>query len=269
MAHTRHRLHPGDIIEIEDRRGIWRLATVRKVYRDGYDWDCDAFIAMWDEPAPGGTHPFVDREGRATYRLVDYGTMAAASPILSKQQNYRIWQAGGFGNKLRAWRTIEEWRASGFRGKVVLRTLLNVGGSGLCRYGLSPDEVDGAFEEFAAAGVPPELIMVNESAPDDSMIIQGEYLNDISVIDGEVLWGWFFYSRAQPQMRKALADAPEWARGLRADLLLRDAMTPSSYEDWQVLLERYPGHALEVSVYGHCLGDIPGRNALVWEVRRY
>ena len=26
---------------------------------------------------------------------------------------------------------------------------------------------------------------------------------------------------------------------------------------------------IEVSVYDCCLGDLPGRNALVWEVRRY
>jgi hypothetical protein len=111
--------------------------------------------------------------------------------------------------------------------------------------------------------------MVNEAAPDGSMLIQGEYLNDISVVGDKVIWGWFLYSRAQPQMRQALAEAPERAHGLRADLLLRMAMTPSSYDDWLLLIERYPGHAIEVSVYDRCVGDIPGRNALVWEVRRY
>ena len=35
-------------------------------------------------------------------------------PILSKSQNYRLWQGGAFGNKLRAWRTVDEWRDSGF-----------------------------------------------------------------------------------------------------------------------------------------------------------
>jgi hypothetical protein len=57
--------------------------------------------------------------------------------------------------------------------------------------------------------------------------------------------------------------------GLRAAIMLRAAMTPSSYEDWRVLLDQYPGHVLEVSVYDRCIGDTPGRNALVWEVRRY
>jgi len=46
-------------------------------------------------------------------------------------------------------------------------------------------------------------------------------------------------------------------------------MTPSSHDDWNELLERYPGHVLEVSIYDRCLGDLPNRNSLVWEVRKY
>lgn len=192
-----------------------------------------------------------------------------AELITSKKQNYRLWQAGAFGNKLRAWRTVDEWRASGFTGQIVLRTLMNVGGSGRCFYGLSPDQIEDHVSRLLGSGVALDDIMINESAPDDTMILQGEYLNDIAVVDDKVLWGWFLHSRARLQMRKALANAPERAHGLRADLLLRMAMTPSSYEDWRDLLDRYPGHALEVSIYDRCLGDVPGRNALVWEVRRY
>jgi hypothetical protein len=70
-------------------------------------------------------------------------------------------------------------------------------------------------------------------------------------------------------MRDALKLAPSVAQGLYSDVLIREAMTPSSYEDWKVLLDQYPGHVLEVSIFSRCLGDIPGRNALVWEVRRY
>jgi hypothetical protein len=47
-------------------------------------------------------------------------------------------------------------------------------------------------------------------------------------------------------------------------------MTPSSWADFEALLELYPSHVLEVSVYaGTTVGDVPGRNAVVWEVRRY
>ena len=70
-------------------------------------------------------------------------------------------------------------------------------------------------------------------------------------------------------MRDAPATAPETAQRLRSDLLLKLAMTPASHDDWNLLLGQYPGHVLEVSIYDRCLGDTPGRNALVWEVRRY
>ena len=187
--------------------------------------------------------------------------------VLSKPQNYRLWQGGAFGNKLRAWRTVAEWRESGFGGMVVLRTVM--GGNGPCRYNLNPEEVDAVVDTWLALDIPLDRIMVNEAAPDGDVILQGEYLNDIYTVDGEAGWGYFRYSRARTQMRDALAAAPEVAHRLRSDLLLKLAMTPSSHEDWTRLLEQYPGHVLEVSIYDRCLGDIPGRNALVWEVRKY
>jgi hypothetical protein len=188
-------------------------------------------------------------------------------PILSKSQNYRLWQGGAFGNKLRAWRTVDEWRESGFDGMVVLRTVM--GGGGPCRYNLQPGEVDAEVVGWLALGIPLDRIMVNEAAPDGDVILQGEYLNDIYEIDGEAGWGYFRYSRARAQMRDALAASPEVAHRLRSDLLLKLAMTPASHDDWNLLLEQHPGHVLEVSIYDRCLGDIPGRNALVWEVRKY
>jgi hypothetical protein len=189
-------------------------------------------------------------------------------PVLSKPQNYRLWQGGAFGNKLRGWRTVDEWRESGFDRQVVLRTLME-GGGGPCRYNLHPEEVDAVVDGWLALGIPLDKIMVNEAAPDSDAILQGEYLNDIYSMDGEAGWGYFRYSRARAYMRDALAAAPETAQRLRSDLLLKLAMTPSSHDDWNLLLEQYPGHVLEVSVYDRCLGDTPGRNALVWEVRRY
>jgi hypothetical protein len=51
--------------------------------------------------------------------------------------------------------------------------------------------------------------------------------------------------------------------------MLKATMTPASHDDWLLLIDKYPKHVIEVSIYDCCLGDMPGRNALVWEVRRY
>lgn len=187
--------------------------------------------------------------------------------VLSKRQNYKLWQSGQFGNKLRAWRSIEEWKASQFPGLVVLRTLME--GGGPCVYNLKPEAVQSAVDGWLEQGIPLDRIMVNEAAPDQSVLLQGEYLNDIVAMGDSPWWGYFYYSREKAQMRDALRASHEVATNLRASLLIQMAMTPSSYEDWLVLLDSYPGHALEVSIYDRCLGDTPGRNALVWEVRKY
>jgi len=181
------------------------------------------------------------------------------TPILTKRQNYALWQSGAFGNKLRAWRSVDEWQASGFHGRVVLREMGR--GGGRCLYNVEPEAVFDSLLVWAVEGIPLDRVMVNEAAPDQYAILQGEYDNE--------LWGCFYYSRCAKHMRDALRVAPQETYGLRSDMLLRGAMTPSSYEDWRVLLDQYPKHVLEVSIYDRCLGDTPGRNALVWEVRRY
>lgn len=188
-------------------------------------------------------------------------------PVLSKARNYQLWRSGEYGNKLRSWRTVDEWGASGFRGLVALRTL--AGGGGRCEYDLSPEEVAVVLESWSSRGVRRDHVTVDEAAPAGDVVLQGEYLNDVYGTGGEASWGYLLYSRTRLQMRDALTAAPEVASGLRADLLLSSVMTPASLDDWRVLTDRYPGHVLEVSVYGRCLGDVPGRNALVWEVRRY
>lgn len=187
-------------------------------------------------------------------------------PVLTKRQNYRLWRGGAIGNKLRAWRSIAEWFCAGCPEPVALRSLR--GGGDLCAYNLSAFQVGFAVQQFHREGIRSDQIMVNEM---DTLtqILQGEYLNDVCTIDGEVQVGHFFYSRVRLRMRDALKAAPQVTHGLRADLMIRQAMTPASYEDWQELLTRYPGHVLEVSIYENCLGDLPHRNALVWEVRKY
>jgi hypothetical protein len=190
-------------------------------------------------------------------------------PILTKERNYNLWQSGAFGSKLRSWRSVEEWRKSGFDGLIVLRRL--VAGAANCKYNLQSDQVDGVVAEWIASGATIDSIMVNEAAPDgDHIMLQGEYFND-AFGDGHVatIPGYFLYSKVHQQMRLALREESSHACGLRADLLLRGCMTPSSYEDFRAILELYPRHVVEVSIYDCCVGDVPGRNALVWEVRRY
>jgi hypothetical protein len=198
-----------------------------------------------------------------------------SSPVLTKEQNYRLWQGGAYGNRLRAWRTYREWHndvilLNRFEGLTVLRQLGS--GGGRCSYDLDRSGTINTYTQWIYdLDVPAGEIMFNEASPRDRAVVQGEYLNDVRVVaDGSVASGIFRYSTVRGRhMRDSMAERTEEASGLRADAILRSAMTPSSYEDWRVLLDEYPGHVLEVSVFDCCVGDLPDRNALVWEVRTY
>jgi hypothetical protein len=183
--------------------------------------------------------------------------------ILRKQHNYDLWTTGAFGNRLRAWQNPDEYHRSGFGGRVVLRYLGGSVGGLWCRYNLSPDEVDEVIAELVAEGADRSRIMVNEAAPDTHVIFNGELWTGADPMDA------LLYSTVRAHMRPALAAEQLRVSGLQSRMILRGLMTPSSYEDLQVLIEQYPDHAIELSIFSICVGDIPGRNALVWEVRQY
>lgn len=179
--------------------------------------------------------------------------------VRTKLANYQLWTSGAFGNRLRAWRSVEAWRASGFAGSVTMR-YLGLGG-GPCEYDVPEAYVELVLDEWRFAGWDTSLVMINESAPDESVVLQGEYLNDPVPV--------LYFSTAKAKMRVALATEAKTISGYAARIAIESAMTPSSWADFEVLLETYPVHVLEVSVYCRNLGDISGRNALVWEVRAY
>lgn len=186
------------------------------------------------------------------------------TPVLSKRENWRRASAGLYGNRLRSWDTLEDLRASGWTGLVTVRTLL--GGGGPCVYDVPVDRVEAVLADL---GLPEAAVCFNQGAVDSTVRLQGEYLNDVVRVDGRTFDAALRFSTVKLKMRDALRAGERTVYGLAARLALRDAMTPSSWADFEALLEVYPGHVLEVSTYEGTLGDIPGRNAIVWEVRRY
>lgn len=180
--------------------------------------------------------------------------------ILRKEDQYRLWQSGLFGNKLRTWNSYAEVIASGYQGTVTMRYRGSAGG-GFVQYEVPLSSILSAQEEWKRSGAQEDLITFNESAPDSQLVLQGEVMHDYR---GYV----FFYSDEKKKMRDALRHGRH-VEGLHAKLLLEMSMTPSSFADLEALFDRYPSSVVELSVYEFCLGDIPGRNTVVWEVRNY
>jgi hypothetical protein len=193
--------------------------------------------------------------------------MAGHGVIANKRQNFDLWQSGVFGNKLRAWRSLDEWMSStsGYVEELFALRQLDHGG-GRCAYLLTPHALIYQWRLWVSLGASPNSLMVNEMAPDHRLVLNGEFLCDV-LPDGR--WGHLHFSRLKKPMRISLREAPEEASGLAARLLLNSVMTTGSWEDFEEITRSYQGHVIEFSVYDHCLGDVPSRNTLIWEIRRY
>jgi hypothetical protein len=181
--------------------------------------------------------------------------------VATKEQMYALYKRGAFGNHLRTWDSFDEWRASGYAGEVSMRVSLTNGGS-LCEYRVTPDRAPEIAAAWRKSGISPGQIKVNESAPDELLTIQGEIAR---TDDGLVVR---YNTEVGLKMREAMARATHAYR-LEAEFLLRSHLTPASHEDVTALLDRYPGCVIEFSSYAVPLGNCPGRNTIIWEVRGY
>lgn len=110
---------------------------------------------------------------------------------------------------------------------------------------------------------PEEFWYISGMAPHTRNLLQGELTN----LNG---WWELYYSTVKDlPMREALAKEAKTIRGLSAKMKLRGVMNPLSYDWLEVLLDRYPGHAIEFSVFDKHWGNLPGYNTVFWEVRDY
>ncbi|MBS3117783.1 hypothetical protein J4430_02795 [Candidatus Woesearchaeota archaeon] len=181
--------------------------------------------------------------------------------VKTKEENYRLLQGGMFGNHLRMWDSFKEIVKSGYTGSVSIR-YKGKGGGGEALYEVPFDKIWQRQEEIIKRGAEKDLITFNESAPDRRLTLQGELETSIRHYLLE-------YSTDKVGMREALGNFRKRAEGLKARMMLELFLTPSSYQDMMALIELFPDCIIEFSAYEICLGNIPGRNAVIWEVRDY
>lgn len=62
---------------------------------------------------------------------------------------------------------------------------------------------------------------------------------------------------------------PRLWEGSAADVLLKWILNENSYDDLMAVLDAFPDHVVELTALDNCFGTVPGRNAVVWEVRKY
>lgn len=170
--------------------------------------------------------------------------------ILTKNDNITALNMGMFGNKLRFWTSPQTLVDSGFKGTVTVRDRQT---SGLCFYRVNVQD---------AASTPVKEPYFNESAPDSSLVLQGEVQRDHRYLT-------LFYSTMQAPMRTALREDGQHAYGLKAVTILKHFLWPSSYDDLWALFDVFDDHVIEFSAYRSSVGDCKNRNTVIWEVRQF
>lgn len=180
--------------------------------------------------------------------------------IRTKAEMYALYQQGAFGNKLRTWDSLGTMVDDRFIGTVTMRYAGSHGG-GWCEYNVPAGVTGIVAQSWRQQGADLNLIRLNESAPDDQLVMQGEVMDSVGGL-------YLRYSTEQTKMRVAMEHAQSTSR-LSALGLLTAALTPDSLEDIRELLSLYDGAVVEFSAYAHCLGNAVGRNAVIWEVRHY
>lgn len=188
-----------------------------------------------------------------------------------KRETNRLFEAGAYGNTIGQWASPDDAVAAGYRGRLGVRSYRP--GSPHCRYDLSAGEAAAWIGDCEGRG-----------APRGSLYVTAYMTGQLAwiTLNAEVYRGvgglQMHYSTAKLVMRPALAASGLHASGLAAKLILQRHLDPASYETLTELLDTFddaPGagmqasHVAEVSAFDRWVGDVPGRNTIIWELRAY
>lgn len=179
--------------------------------------------------------------------------------VITSKAQWTEFQKLGIYNNLPTFRSSAELRESGYTGLVGLRAVSRTGGV----YKDLP-----AAEAIASGVLDTGEYYAQQCAPDDRCTVQGEL--DLATMT------LFFCSppraangeRRVMRMREALRDHAQQLQHWPMALWLKAVLTPAAFEELEDIMDRFPGHIVEFSVYSGNVGDRPLNNWLVWEIRK-
>ena len=182
------------------------------------------------------------------------------TPITSKIQMYDLYEMGAFGNRPRSWLSLESYEEDNFQGLVSLRYKQSA--SRFFRVAMTRPQLLSWVERCSARGGQRHLMHVTESPPHHQIIFQGEVCESPDHL-------WLSYS-TKPGLtcREAMFSDLHHAKGLKAHILLKDALDAPSWDNLWELFTVWPDHVIEFSIFDFSLG-ILGWNTIFWEVRLY
>jgi hypothetical protein len=179
-------------------------------------------------------------------------------PVRTKQDFVRRYKLGEFGNHAPTWDTAVEYYNSGYQGMVHIRNRV---AGGMTWYNVDPFTFSNRWNA-AARHYGETKLYISAMAPTEQTLFQGELVRGLRGLN-------LTYSIVAKPMRDALHEQSRFADGALSLFLLQRYLDTNSYNWLQVLVERYPDHAIEFSTYSVQWGTLPRYNTVFWEVRLY
>lgn len=186
-------------------------------------------------------------------------------PVLTKADMYARLVAGEFGNTNPSWDGLDAWLEHKLKG---LHNAIPLWGVRSKRAGDPRTKLNVPREDVGSYCIQHGLMDANISpmVPAYSVQWEGDVARDLAGAPGYLCCG---NRNPEPGSWRTHMKKPREWRGSSALHLLRTVLNPNSFDDLMVLLDEYPDHVVELSALNVCFGTVPGRNAVVWEVRRY
>lgn len=183
--------------------------------------------------------------------------------IRTKKSMYERLAAGAFGNTIPQFFSVVDWRRSPEHARYPTWGVRTMTPGGPCRLYCPREEIEATARSFAAAGH-----AINISLMLDATVRVTLWADVYDSEAGLLVYG----IEHPPQGGSWRALMPSQGRtweGTAARLLLRKHLNASSLADLESLRDAYPGHVYELSACDRNFGTVPGRNAVIWEVRTY
>lgn len=182
-----------------------------------------------------------------------------AESIPNKAAMYRMLAAGQLGNSLPQYFSVEEWRTRKEDRHIDVWGVRTLTAGGPCRLFCPADEVAQTVASFA-----PHAVNI-------SLMVGAAYTVRLMADVWVGVGGLEFYGVVDPpresNWRQVMPTGGRHYRLSAARAILHDRLNSNALADLYDLLERFPGHVVELSACEECLGVLPGRNAVTWEVR--
>jgi hypothetical protein len=182
-------------------------------------------------------------------------------PIKDKRDMYDRLARGELGNHIPQWMSLAEWRASGYVDPVGIRTM-NSGamqGGGPFLPHVPHDSVVEVVKHVQKAGY---SVNISPMFPDKQIVCCGEVCRTTEGVS-------LYWSPLRIPYRDALKMGGKQTYRVHALEILLHYLYPCSYDELMELLDEYPDHAVEFTTYDRCVGVMPHRNTIIWEVRAY